>query len=48
MLATSSDGGTFGDPESVGGSDGFWSTVAADGNTYVAWTEDSDIMVAVQ
>ena len=49
FLATSSDGGrTFGDQESVGSNTGFWPKVAVDENTYVRWTENSDIIVAAQ
>lgn len=47
FLATSPDGNTFGDPESVSNT-GFWPKVAVDGSAYVAWTENSDVMVAVQ
>jgi hypothetical protein len=48
MLASSSDGGeTFEEPESIS-SDGGLASVAVDENTYVAWTENSDIMVAAR
>lgn len=49
FLATSSDGGkTFSNPESVSSNTGFWPKVAEDESLYVAWTENSDIMVAAQ
>lgn len=49
LLAASSDGGgAFGEPESVSSNEGFWPVVAAAENTYVAWIDNSDIMVAVQ
>jgi hypothetical protein len=48
FLAASADGGkTFGEKDSLG-SGGLWPAVAAGGGAYVAWTEDSDIMVAAK
>ena len=48
LLASSSDGGeTFEEPESIS-SDGGLASVAVDENTYVAWTKNSDIMVAAR
>jgi hypothetical protein len=48
FLAASSDRGeTFGEAENVGSDEGFWPNVTAVENVYVAWTESSDIMIAV-
>ncbi len=48
LLTSSSDGGeTFEEPESIS-SDGGLASVAVDENIYLAWTENSDIMVAAR